>query len=284
MLLAKEIEPVGQVVIGEAVKLAPPSKGPQEYVVVCIDRSGSMGSPFESGRTRMEAVKQMFYAFRDCVESLDTPGGHQLGLVQYDQQVSVHGSTPRPHLSRSPIRSPLISGYQRVFLLLIHVRCIPKVDTLLGLTADLTAFENCVDDMKQRGATAIYAAIEKGAKMLRSVARVHSHADLRVLLLSDGQNNENMTTALDAFEAANSIGVVVDAILVGSSVDNDLRKATWHRHLFHPLLPGWLAWLNTLLTAATRAVVITILPPASQIVQATKGECYQIDDLESERL
>merc|ERR1711879_222084 len=37
-------------------------------------------------RTRMEAVKAMFYAFRDRVESMGQ-GSHQLGLIQFDNRV-----------------------------------------------------------------------------------------------------------------------------------------------------------------------------------------------------
>ena len=126
----------------------------------------------------------MFYAFRDRVESIGTPGSYQLGLVQFDQ----------------------------------------TVDRLLDLTPDLGAFENCVDGMKQRGSTAIYAAVQTAVTMLEPVAKKHPHTDLRVVLLTDGQNNQCSTTAHDAFAAANRVGVVVDAILVGDSVDNDLRK------------------------------------------------------------
>lgn len=62
-----------EVVLGE--KLSP---GPEECIAICIDRSGSMGAPFSTDRSRMEAVKQMFYAFRDRVESLGVHDGHQV--------------------------------------------------------------------------------------------------------------------------------------------------------------------------------------------------------------
>ena len=45
-----------------------------------------MGAPLSTGRSRMEAVKQMFMAFRDRTETL---GGetHHLGLLQFDHEV-----------------------------------------------------------------------------------------------------------------------------------------------------------------------------------------------------
>jgi len=141
----------------------------------------------------------MFYAFRDRVESLGVRDGHQLGLIQFDD----------------------------------------KIDVLLQLSSDLAAFENSVDNMKQRGATAIYEAILSGVEMLEPIAKAHSRTDLRVVLLTDGQNNQTKVTALDAFQAANRVGVVVDAILVGSDADQDLRR----------------------------------------IVQATGGECYRIGNI-----
>ena len=64
-LLEGSVVPSEDVVIGEAVrqgvtgiKCLKAPKGPQECIAVCIDRSGSMGSPFSTDRSRMEAVKQ----------------------------------------------------------------------------------------------------------------------------------------------------------------------------------------------------------------------------------
>jgi hypothetical protein len=58
--------------------------------------------------------------------------------------------------------------------------------------------------------------------MLKPMAASHPSADLRVVLLTDGQNNSQAVTALDAFRAAHTAGVTVDAILVGSSAHHDL--------------------------------------------------------------
>merc|ERR1711904_665667 len=65
-----------------------------------------------------------------------------------------------------------------------------------------------------------------------------SQVDLRVLVLTDGQNNTGVSPA-EALEAVNRIGAAVDAIIVGDRPDANLRK----------------------------------------IVNATGGECYQINDL-----
>mmetsp|Transcript_14119 Transcript_14119/g.26434 ORF Transcript_14119/g.26434 Transcript_14119/m.26434 type:complete len:546 (+) Transcript_14119:72-1709(+) len=169
----------------------------QEVIAICIDRSGSMGTPFKevtlnvvkgetrdsvAERTRMEAVKVMFYAFRDRVESMG-PGKCHLGLLQFDNQV----------------------------------------ETLLEATPSLDKFESIVDDMKKRGQTAIYSSILEATKMLQPYFSTESKVDLRVLVLTDGQNNSGACPQA-ALEAVNSIGAVVDAIIVGDRPDADLRR------------------------------------------------------------
>jgi len=148
-------------------------------------------------RTRMEAVKAMFYAFRDRVESVGA-GTHHLGLVQFDN----------------------------------------KVERLLDLTPQLQLFEAIVDNVEKRGQTAIYSAIVEAVEMLKPFFQEDSPTDLRILALTDGQSNTGAPPE-DALAAANSIGAIVDAIIVGNSPDSNLRR----------------------------------------IVSATGGECYQISDL-----
>merc|ERR1740130_163402 len=86
--------------------------------------------------------------------------------------------------------------------------------------------------------TAIYSSIIEAANMLGRHFNTESKTDLRILVLTDGQNN-NGASAEEALQAANEIGAVVDAIIVGDCPDANLRK----------------------------------------IVNATQGECYQISNL-----
>jgi len=166
---------------------------PQEVIAICIDRSGSMGTPFTevtlnvvkgavAERTRMEAVKAMFYAFRDRVDNVGK-GSHQIGLLQFDD----------------------------------------RVETLLDTTPRLELFEAIVDDMERRGMTAIYSAVTEAAVMLEKMFVKDPQIDLRVLVLTDGQSNTGVPPAT-ALEAVNRIGAVVDAIIVGDSPDANLRK------------------------------------------------------------
>jgi len=189
-----------------------PKQSVQECVAICIDRSGSMGTPLSevtlnvvqgttknsvAERTRMEAVKAMFYAFRDRVENVGQ-GRHQLGLFQFDN----------------------------------------NVEQLLDVTCRLDRFESIVDDMEKRGQTAIYSAILEAASMLERHFTAESQVDLRILVLTDGQNNAGAPPQ-EALAAANRVGAVVDAIVVGNNPDVNLRK----------------------------------------IVNGTGGECYQVNSL-----
>merc|ERR1712087_785673 len=92
--------------------------------------------------------------------------------------------------------------------------------------------------MEKRGQTAIYSSIIQATLMLKSHFQEDSQTDLRILVLTDGQNNTGASPE-EALEAVNNIGAVVDAIIVGDRPDANLRR----------------------------------------IVNATGGECYQINDL-----
>lgn len=181
-LAIQEAHGAGPQVSSPTSPVAPPASLLEECIVICIDRSGSMGSPFSTGRTRMEAVKQMFYAFRDRTGSL---GGnsHRIGLIQFDD----------------------------------------KVDRLLEPTLNLDVFESVVDNMEKRGSTAIYSGVIHAAAMLEATLMETPSADLRILALTDGQNNAGCE-AEEALAAALRVGAVVDAIIVGDQPDSKLRR------------------------------------------------------------
>jgi len=193
---AEEADKVSDAQAGDTkAEGATTSEHPSECIAICIDRSGSMGAPFAevtlnhvagavTERTRMEAVKAMFYAFRDRVESLgDGARGMKLGLLQFDHEVI----------------------------------------TMMGLTSRFDRFESIVDDLCKRGQTAIFSAIIAATEMLQPVFDSSQQTDLRVLCLTDGNSN-NGATPQAALAAAHRIGAVVDAIIVGDSPDANLRK------------------------------------------------------------
>merc|ERR1712087_289639 len=77
--------------------------------------------------------------------------------------------------------------------------------------------------MEKRGQTAIYSSIIQATLMLKSHFQEDSQTDLRILVLTDGQNNAGASPEA-ALEAVNEIGAVVDAIIVGNNPDANLRK------------------------------------------------------------
>lgn len=81
---------------------------------------GSMGAPLSSGRTRMDAVKQMFLAYRDRTDSLAACGcaeqqPTQLGLLQFDHKIDVL-LEPTPFLCAP-------CSHTHMFMFCQHPRC-----------------------------------------------------------------------------------------------------------------------------------------------------------------
>ena len=66
-------------------------------------------------------------------------------------------------------------------------------------------------------------AVVAAAACLEPVAAAAPAADVRILVLSDGQSNTG-ASAQQALDAARSVGATVDAIVVGDSADAALRK------------------------------------------------------------
>jgi ubiquitin-protein ligase/Mg-chelatase subunit ChlD len=166
------------------VPAAPVAERIDEVCVVCVDVSGSMKAPFESDRDRLQAVKQMFYGFRDQISAYENGSAHRLGLISYDNHVYRH--------------------------------TVP--------TNNFMVFEDVIDDMECKGSTAIYDAVASACAMLEPWHKSHPQADLRVICLSDGQNNCNQVTAAAALQRLYDIGAVCDCIIVGDRPDRDLLR------------------------------------------------------------
>lgn len=81
-------EPVPTVMPDVTVDAASRHALVKELVVLCIDVSASMSTPFDADddvrtvdRTRLEGVKQMLYGFRDQTSNHDNGAQHRLGLL-----------------------------------------------------------------------------------------------------------------------------------------------------------------------------------------------------------
>ena len=96
----------------------------------------------------------------------------------------------------------------------------------------LAKFESIVDDLNPAGGTKIYDAISAGCNMLQPMFKSHPNADLRVLVLTDGESCGGMS-ASSVLPRIYRIGAVVDAIIVGDRPDPNLvcAHSFVHSHL-----------------------------------------------------
>jgi ubiquitin-protein ligase len=139
-------------------------------------------------RTRLEAVKQCFYGFRDQTQGHKNGSRHLLGLLSFSDKIVIHTNP----------------------------------------TANFDVFEDVIDDMTSKGRTAIYEAVSVACnQILRPISQLHPKADLRVLVLSDGMNNCNSVNPNQALKALGDVGAVCDCMILGdnkNSADDDLRR------------------------------------------------------------
>jgi Mg-chelatase subunit ChlD len=132
-------------------------------------------------------VKQFFYEFRDQTQRLENGHRHRLGLISFSAS-SVVNTEP---------------------------------------TEKLDVFEDVVDCMRTDGMTAIYAAIQTACTMLRPFALRLPNTDLRVVVLTDGQNNCDGVSAADALKFLGELGAVCDCMVMGTltkDADADLLR------------------------------------------------------------
>ncbi len=79
-------------------------------------------------------------------------------------------------------------------------------------TSELDAFEGTLDETRSSGMTAIFLAVVEASRMLKPMAQQHPGAALRVLVLSDGQNNCTEVGADGALRSLAELGVVCGCI------------------------------------------------------------------------
>ena len=201
---------------------------PREFVAIAIDRSGSMGCCFNETqswcddgnqnalkktiqrRSRMEAVKNVFYAFRDRTATLGE-GAHQLGLLQFDHvveklmnlssdldlfecivdDIEKRGSTA--------IYSAIIAAVE---MLQPQFAARPDADFRVVL---LTDGQNNAGDSPQ---AALQAAFEIGAVVDAIIVGDSPDTNLRKIVAATGGNCYQITTLSEGFELMEAEAVV----------------------------------------------------------------------------
>lgn len=166
---------------------------PKEIIAICIDTSGSMQTPFEVDDDIRTVDRDRLQAVKQCFygfrdQTQAYEDSHLLGLLSFNNTVIIHTNP----------------------------------------TKNFDVFEDVIDDMAASGSTAIYEAVVVACnKVLGPFASKYHSANLRVLVLSDGQNNSHNVNADDALRALANVGAVCDCMIIGgssNSADDGLRR------------------------------------------------------------
>ncbi|KAK3263710.1 hypothetical protein CYMTET_27504 [Cymbomonas tetramitiformis] len=167
-------------------------RAPREAIMVLLDASGSMDEHFDSGGlTRMEVVKQLFFAFVNRSMAYDYPC--HIGLIVFSTRASV----------RCPI-SPIYEEFRR------HV----DEAEVHGRTALFDALYLGVQELN----TWRLRAQPVDGKLPR----------VRMLVLSDGLDNYSHHQPHDVCQLIQQSGVVVDALCIGEAQENATLRGICH--------------------------------------------------------
>jgi hypothetical protein len=97
-------------------------------------------------------------------------------------------------------------------------------------------FKNMTGDMKADGLTALWDALEKAKEMLLDFKMKFPKAKLRIIALTDGEDNSSTTQPANICEDLYDAEIVLDSIVIGSCSTKDLFKISKHTggYAFNP--------------------------------------------------
>lgn len=175
---------------------------PDEAIVICVDRSSSMQSPMDS-------------------DWMPRPG-------------YLRGNND--NLSR-------LSEVKEVFQNLVARTAAYKISTHLGLVVfsgkaevtmnqDLTPvlydFKDRLMDITPTGVTAIWDALVKAKQMLVKFAESNPSTKLRIIVLTDGEDNDSIYSVDFACRELYNANIVLDSVVIGTSSTENLFKISKH--------------------------------------------------------
>ncbi|XP_063060431.1 uncharacterized protein LOC134453583 [Engraulis encrasicolus] len=170
------------------------SRTPHEAIMVVMDASGSMSEKCcysDISMDKMTAVKQLFNSFADRSMAYNFHSVISLlrigGNPKYEESVQV-----------------------------IHT-----------FTENLPTFQQCVDKLHAAGFTPLYDALQLSVEELDKVKKQFPNCRLRVLCLSDGDDNGSSKAPAYVANRLMNSNIVVDSINVGTS-GNRILKAISH--------------------------------------------------------
>lgn len=111
-----------------------------------------------------------------------------------------------------------------------------QVQTHLALTRVILGFKDSIASIIAGGRTALWDGVERGCDMLTEHRTKYPDAKLRIIVLTDGVNNDSRATPEDVCAKLYKHDVVLDAIVIGTDKTEDLFKFAKHTggYAFHP--------------------------------------------------
>jgi hypothetical protein len=178
---------------------------PQEAIVICFDLSFSMDDPLgddwvgaPNDFTKLTETKQVF----------ENVIGRMLGYQLVSNFVGVVTFSSRNNI---------------------------KVTRELS-RINQQEFKDMVQDLQGCGLTALWDAIDKAKDMLIAFKTAHANTKLRIIVLTDGMNNDSINRPADVCNSLYAAEIVLDSIVVGSGSTRDLFKFSKHTggYAFNP--------------------------------------------------
>lgn len=87
-------------------------------------------------------------------------------------------------------------------------------------TENLSSFLELVERLTPLGLTALYSTMEQGLSKLQLIKQQYPKVRLRMMIISDGEDNDSMISAKTIANLAVQRGVVVDVFAVGGKCPN----------------------------------------------------------------
>jgi hypothetical protein len=168
---------------------------PDEAIVICVDTSLSMSTPMPKGwipdrsssglnPSRLTEVKEFFKNLALRISALNL--STHLGLVTFSDKNMV------------TVKQPLTA---------LHLN-----------------FNHQLDNIEPSGSTAIFDAVNKARMMLTAVKRQYPKTKSRIILLTDGEDNQSITLPSTVSSSLYSNDIVLDAVVLGSTHTSNLFK------------------------------------------------------------
>jgi hypothetical protein len=99
-----------------------------------------------------------------------------------------------------------------------------KVTVKQPLTALHLNFNHQLDNIEADGSTAIFDALNKASMMLIAIKRQYPHTKPRIILLTDGEDNQSTIQPSIISSSLYANDIVLDAVVIGSNQTSNLFK------------------------------------------------------------